>query len=178
MNPARTFLDVMRRRQEGQSLVELALVIPVLLLLLAASTDFGFLYAERLEISNATRVGVRWASTHPVTWSNAALPADNTIEGQVIYAGDTRTIANDDTHIQVQYFDMTTPGSPVYCGEYVESTNLFTPASGYTQATCVLPGNLITVTVNYFYPPFTPFFQSLFNSTIKVTSTAAMLEQV
>ena len=171
------------RRQRAQSLVELSLILPAFLLLLAGAADFGYLYSERLEIANATRVGVRWASTHPDAWSNAALPADTTIEGEILYAGDTRTIANDDTHIKVQYWDMsTTPQT--FCGSYSVNPALnagaggFVAATGYTQSNCVKPGNLITVTVSYDYQPFMPIFRQAFGSSISVSSTAAMLEQI
>lgn len=159
-------------------MVELALVIPILVLLLNAAVDFGYLYSERLEVSNATRVGVRWATTHPTSWSNNAAPADTTIEGEIIYAGDTRNIINDDTHIQIKYYDMTTPTAPVYCGTYQESTNTFVASGAYTQSNCVKPGNLITITVNYYYAPFTLGISQLFGTSILVTSTASMLEQV
>lgn len=171
------------RRRRGQSLVELALILPAFLLLLAGAADFGNLYSERLEVSNATRVGVRWASTHPTAWSNSAIPADTTIEGEIIYAGDTRTVVNDDTHIQIKYYDMST--SPqTYCGTYSVNPALnggaggFVPAGIYTQSTCVKAGNLITVTVNYDYQPFMPIFRQAFGNVISVGSTAAMVEQV
>jgi len=171
------------RRQRAQSLVELSLILPAFLLLLAGAADFGYLYSERLEVSNATRVGVRWASTHPSAWSNSAVPADTTIEGEIIYAGDTRTVVNDDNHVQIKYYDMGT--SPqTYCGAYSINPALnaglggFVAAAGYTQATCVKAGNLITVTVNYDYQPFMPIFRQAFGNVISVGSTAAMIEQI
>ena len=48
-----------RRRREGQSLVEFAVVLPVFLLLLAGLVDFGLgLYAQ-MTIINASREGAR-----------------------------------------------------------------------------------------------------------------------
>lgn len=148
------------------------------MLLLWGAVDFGYLYSQRLEVSNASRVGVRWASTHPTAWTNNAAPADTTIEGEIIYAGDTRNIPNTDTNIQIKYWDMSTPSAPVQCGYYQEATNVFVPLGTYTRSNCVKPGAMITVTINYYYQPFTLLFQQLFGNGILVTSTAAMLEQV
>lgn len=50
------------RNEKGQSLVEFALVIPLLLLILMAIIEFGFLFNSYLVISNASREGARLAS--------------------------------------------------------------------------------------------------------------------
>ncbi len=55
----------LRRRytnQRGQALVELALILPVLLLLVFGIIEFGRIYASNLMISNAAREGARAAS--------------------------------------------------------------------------------------------------------------------
>lgn len=46
-------------RQRGQTLVETALVLPVLLLLIAAIATFGFLFNGMLAVTNASREGAR-----------------------------------------------------------------------------------------------------------------------
>lgn len=48
-----------RRRQGGQSLVELTLIIPVFLLILVGMIEFGFLLSHELTIEYATREGAR-----------------------------------------------------------------------------------------------------------------------
>lgn len=59
-------LDVFRRRsslrgERGSELIELALALPILLLVLAGIMDFGFLF-ERFEVvTNAAREGARMA---------------------------------------------------------------------------------------------------------------------
>ncbi len=164
-----------RRGDSGQALVEFALVSTLFLLLLAGAVDFGLLFSDRLEVSNATRVGVRWASEHPSSWSNNASPADSSIEGQIIYAGDTRNIPNDDSHIQIKYYAVSGT-TMTYCGTYVAATPAFVTAVGYTQNTCVIPGSVITVTVSYQYAPLTPLIKNAFGSAITVTSSAAMVE--
>lgn len=52
----------MRSDQKGQSLVELALVFPLLLLILLGIIDFGRVYFAYVTITNASREGARYAS--------------------------------------------------------------------------------------------------------------------
>ena len=54
-----------RRRERGQSLVETAIVLPVLLLLLAATVDFGRAFDAYIVLTNAAREGARFGSTNP-----------------------------------------------------------------------------------------------------------------
>jgi Flp pilus assembly protein TadG len=50
-----------RRDERGAELIELALVLPVLLLMFAAIFDFGVLFQRYLVVSNAAREGARIA---------------------------------------------------------------------------------------------------------------------
>jgi len=52
------------KNEDGQSLVEFALVLPVLLLLLCAIIDFGWLYYNQITLNNAAREGARYAVIH------------------------------------------------------------------------------------------------------------------
>ena len=54
-----------RRRERGQSLVETAVVFPILLLLLAATVDFGRAFDAYIVLTNAAREGARFGSTNP-----------------------------------------------------------------------------------------------------------------
>ena len=54
-----------RRRERGQSLVETAIVFPILLLLLAAVVDFGRAFDAYIVLTNAAREGARWGSVNP-----------------------------------------------------------------------------------------------------------------
>jgi Flp pilus assembly protein TadG len=57
-------------RQEGQSLVEAAVIVPILLLLLAAVVDFGRAFDAYIVLTNAAREGARFASlAYPLTES-------------------------------------------------------------------------------------------------------------
>src|SRR5205807_2456906 len=59
--PVDTTVD-MSRRTGGQSLVELALIAPVLLLLLLFMVDAGRIFADWIALSNAAREGAYLAS--------------------------------------------------------------------------------------------------------------------
>jgi len=48
-----------RRRADGQSLVEFALIVPVFLLILVGMIEFGFVFTHNLTIEYATREGAR-----------------------------------------------------------------------------------------------------------------------
>jgi Flp pilus assembly protein TadG len=50
------------RREDGQAIVELALVLPLMLLLLLGIVQFGTLFRDYIALTDATRVGARQAS--------------------------------------------------------------------------------------------------------------------
>ena len=54
------------RRERGQSLVETAIVLPILLLLLAAVIDFGRAFDAYIVLTNAAREGARFGSVKPI----------------------------------------------------------------------------------------------------------------
>ena len=54
-----------RSRHRGQSLVELALTLPVLLLLLVGVLDLGRVYFAHMTLTNASREGARYATSNP-----------------------------------------------------------------------------------------------------------------
>jgi Flp pilus assembly protein TadG len=53
------------RRERGQSLVETAVVLPILLLLLAATVDFGRAFDAYIVLTNAAREGARFGAVNP-----------------------------------------------------------------------------------------------------------------
>jgi Flp pilus assembly protein TadG len=54
-----------RGTEKGHSLVEMALVLPVLLLILAGVLDLGRLYYAYVAVSDAAAEGVTYAAIHP-----------------------------------------------------------------------------------------------------------------
>ena len=55
---------LLQRHEGGQSLVEFALVLPILLALLCGIIDFGWLYYNQITLNNAAREGARYAVIH------------------------------------------------------------------------------------------------------------------
>jgi len=53
------------RKQTGQSLAELAIVLPLLLILLLGVFDIGNGFSTYIALSNASREGTRWLTIHP-----------------------------------------------------------------------------------------------------------------
>jgi len=53
----------------GQALVELALVLPLLLVLLLGAIDFGRVFFGYVAVTNASRVAANYAATHPDAWA-------------------------------------------------------------------------------------------------------------
>ena len=66
-----------RRDERGIQLVELAIVIPIFLILFAATAEFGRYFYEYTTLAKAARAGARYLSVNPVT-------AANDLEGQKI----------------------------------------------------------------------------------------------
>ena len=49
------------RREEGQSIVEAAFVIPLFILILCGIIDFGWIFSNQLSVNNCSREGARYA---------------------------------------------------------------------------------------------------------------------
>ena len=65
-----------RQRSRGQSVVEFALVLPVLMLILLFALDFGRIFLGWVELNNAARVGANFAANHPDAWGTPGNAAD------------------------------------------------------------------------------------------------------
>lgn len=65
-----TYRIQLARRERGQSLVEAAVILPILLLLVAAVVDFGRAFDTYIVLTNAAREGARFGSlANPLTES-------------------------------------------------------------------------------------------------------------
>jgi Flp pilus assembly protein TadG len=56
------------RESRGQSITELALVFPILMLLLVAAIDFGRIYLGSVNLQNMTRIAANFAALNPDAW--------------------------------------------------------------------------------------------------------------
>ena len=57
-------LGALARDEDGQNLVEFALLLPVLLYILMGIIQFGFIFAAYLTLNNAVREAARWGSIY------------------------------------------------------------------------------------------------------------------
>ena len=57
-------------KSRGQSLVELAFLLPILLLLVLGAMDVGRLFSVKITLTNAAREGANYLSRHPDEWTN------------------------------------------------------------------------------------------------------------
>lgn len=60
------------RRRRGQSLVEFALVLPVLLVILLMVLDFGHVFLGWVNLQNTARIAADFAATHADAWPSSA----------------------------------------------------------------------------------------------------------
>ncbi|OGO50883.1 MAG: hypothetical protein A2148_08005 [Chloroflexi bacterium RBG_16_68_14] len=118
MNPAarkRTLLGRLFRGGRGQSLVEFALVLPVLTLLIFGIIDFGMGLRSYISLTNATREGARFAAVGNMA---GAYPTDcngstnTTVVGRVCVAMEGLDLDDVET-VAVSYPDGQAPGNQV-----------------------------------------------------------------
>ena len=109
------------RGEDGQAMVEFALILPIFLLILCGIIDFGWLFYNQLSLNNACREGARYAVVNTAE-GNGTQAIINHIENAT-----TTVFANDGVRIDVEY---TTPSDPT-AGDVTVSmeadSSFFTP---------------------------------------------------
>lgn len=91
------------KQEDGQAMVEFALILPIFLLILCGIIDFGWLFYNQLSLNNACREGARYAVVN--TAEDASTQAIiNHIENST-----TTVFANDGVDIEITY---TAPNDP------------------------------------------------------------------
>jgi len=141
-----------RTKQRGQAVVEFALTVPLFLMLLLASIEFGLLINGHMVLANAVREGARAAAL-----------------GQQINTVNTRIIANSGA--------LTVTGSDIKVERSGDDgqtwTVMTTPAPGPSgsvpQYNSASTGELVCVTVNVSYTQLTNFVPGLNGTKIEKT---------
>jgi Flp pilus assembly protein TadG len=59
------------KKAHGQSLVEFAIILPILLLVILGAMDFARLFTTKIVLTNAAREGASYLSNHPADFANA-----------------------------------------------------------------------------------------------------------
>src|SRR6266542_3861977 len=100
---------------EGQNLVEFALLLPILMYILMGIMQFGLIFAVYLTLNNAVREGARWAS---------------------IYVYDNNdTQANNDTARNDGFLDRLVDAKGVLAMNRTSNTANFSASSSWTSGT-------------------------------------------
>jgi hypothetical protein len=138
-----------QRRQRGQSLVELALALPILLLLLGGVIDLGRGFLILVAVENAAGEGALYGAVHPecLADDHAATICQGTesVDGRVYEEG--RPI-----------IELT-----------AENSEITVDVEGDAP---IIAGSTLLVTVTYHYAPLTPLGRLLWGETAQVIATA------
>jgi len=70
-------LRAFHQRDEGQNLVEFALLLPILMYILLGIIQFGFIFAVYVTLNNSVREGARWGTIY-VYDNNSSVSANDT----------------------------------------------------------------------------------------------------
>ncbi|MEO8107934.1 MAG: TadE/TadG family type IV pilus assembly protein, partial [Actinomycetes bacterium] len=97
-----------RRSDEGAAAVELALVLPILLLLVFGIISFGILFAQQLAVNNGVRQGVR---TAVVAGNISQQTCGQVLTGIQSASGPTIGMSTNDIRVQVQRVSSTNTSS-------------------------------------------------------------------
>jgi hypothetical protein len=114
--PVRTSQEQGRKNQtNGQSLVEFALVLPVLLLLVLGAMDVGRLFYTKIVLTNAAREGVNFLSRDPDDKFNCNVDGDCYLDtwGAIHGEGTSSGLSLIYTDVDWVNTNCCTPGSPV-----------------------------------------------------------------
>ena len=113
----------LRKSDRGVSMIEFALVIPILLFLILGLIEFGWIYNGYITLNGAAREGARIASI------KKALPGDGYIEAEVLKHA-TNTLQN--VSAEVIYPVLASGGGQNYTyGVKVKANGTITPLIGF-----------------------------------------------
>lgn len=138
------------RNEHGASLIELAITLPLLLLLLMGAVDFGRAFYLALEIAGAAQAGAEYGSENPTDTAGM------------------KTAAQDDAP-NVPSLTVTTP---TYGCECSDGTGFSASCSSQPTSCTYNVVYLVTVTVSTTYTPLVPW--PYVPSSLTLTNTSKM----
>lgn len=109
------------KNEDGQAMVEFALILPIFLLILCGILDFGWLFYNQLSLNNACREGARYAVV------NTADGADTQAIINHIENTTTTVFANDGVDITVKYSSPSDPTAGDITVTLEADISFFTP---------------------------------------------------
>lgn len=138
-----------RAKSRGQALVETALVLPLFVLLLLITIDFGRIYFSYIQINNAAREGANFAAVSPNNPSGISTAAGQETDVQR---------QNGESPLQIVTVCKDPAGTIIACSTAMDL------GSG--------PGNTVTVTVNEPFSFLTPFVNSFWSNNFTMSTAA------
>lgn len=140
-----------RQRTRGQSVVELALILPVMLLVLFAALDFGRIYLGWVNLQSMSRAAANYAANHADAWFSP----DNAVK-QEARARYNELVAYDAERINCE-LPTTGPGDPDIPDPVIEGMAL---------------GSDVTVSITCLFDPITPIIGDIVGNQVQVASQA------
>ena len=109
------------KSDQGQSMIEMALILPLLLLIMFGIIEGGRLFASFVELQNHARDGARYASIHSSEWSTAG-QMETWEDGTLTSRIESNLLLLDPANLSIEL----TKDSSVSTDEYVEVTLTYT----------------------------------------------------
>ncbi len=134
----------------GQSVVEFALILPVLLLTMLTAVDFGRLFFTTIQLTNAAREGVNYAAQHPTDTV--------TIQSRVDTEANTQAQRGE--------------GAITVSTACKDSAGISIACSLADQGNAAA-GNIVAVSTSEPFSFLTPFMNGFFGGGLQVGSTAS-----
>jgi Flp pilus assembly protein TadG len=142
-------------KERGQSLVEFAISLLILLFLLAGAAEFGVLFFQFVQLRDAAQEGALYGSMNPSNFQG--------IEDRARAASDKPVNLNDSGQVHVSVF--------------VDNTLVWEDgaAQGTTSVAC--EGHGVRVTVEYDHQIFMPFLPQILNDS-KIPLAATVVDTI
>jgi len=90
----KNFIRAFAKGDSGQAMVELALSLPILILVMCLIIDAGWLYYHKIAIDNASREGARYASIH-YSDANYEDEVENLVDGILGFSSPVTVITSE-----------------------------------------------------------------------------------
>jgi Flp pilus assembly protein TadG len=171
----------LRQRSRGQSAVEMALTLPVLLLVVLGIVDLGRVSIAANALTHGTREAVRYATVNISVSGSAPNTTLAAIRQQVINEGARAGTTVTNSQISIDYFTVNTtecstaPATPCAIGTADTGATSYTAASSCPRADCSSPlvGDLVQVKVAVPWSATTSTINRVMPSGFAINATSA-----
>jgi len=151
-----------RHKTRGQSLVEFALVLPILLFLTLIALDFGRVYLGYINLQNMARIAANFAGNNPTAWDGTVVPNDAVLKTKYY-----NQIIADAQAINCQLVDTNGDGT-INASDF---TPTFTDRNGNGSITDI--GDTGQVQIGCRFSVITPGIASVVGGTVKVAASSS-----